>query len=62
MLSIYYDPSKRWHIEPMERKGVIQYGRMMVARAQKFVAAPFQDPNLTKMIERVRATKKTLRA
>ena len=59
MLRIYYDPSKRWHIEQMERKGVIQYGRKLVARAQKFVAAPSQDPNLTSMIERVRASKTT---
>ena len=54
MLRIDYDPSKQWHIEPMERKGVIQYGRMLVVRAQKFVAAPFRDSNVTRMIERLR--------
>lgn len=62
MLYIDHAPSERWHVQPMERHHVIQYGRTLVARAQKFVAAPFQDPNLTKMIERVRATKTVLRA
>ena len=59
MLRIHYDPRERWHIEPMERKGVLLYGRMLVARAQKFVVAPCQDPNLTKMIERMRGAKST---
>ncbi len=59
MLRIYYDPSKRWHVEPMERKGVLLYGRMLIARAQKFVVAPSQDPKFTRMIERIRGAKST---
>ena len=57
MLHINYDPRERWHVEPMERDQVIRYGRLLVARAKRFVAAPFQDQNLTNMIERVRAAK-----
>lgn len=58
MLYIDYAPCERWQVQPMERHHVIQYGRKMVSRAQQFVAAPFRDPNLTKMIDRVRATKR----
>ena len=58
MLMINREPDERWLIQQMERKHVIEFGRGFVARAKRYVAAPFRDPRLTRMMERVRPADK----
>ncbi len=54
MLYIHHDGDRRWHSESIERKDVIAHGRKLIAKANRFIAAPKQDENLLRMIERLR--------
>ena len=62
MLLVNREPDTRWLVQPMERDFIIKYGRMLVKRAKRFIAAPYEDPNLTRMIGRVRDSKSNLAA
>ncbi len=54
MLLTRYRSGERWIIEPIERNLVLKYGRHLVTLAYRYVAAPFRDSNVTRMIERLR--------
>ncbi len=47
-------PGKRWLTYPMKRSHVIDYGRNLVAIADRYVAAPREDAKITNMIQRIR--------
>lgn len=55
MLRISYGSHEQWMVEPAQSYLINKYARLLVARAKRFVAAPFRDPELTEMVKQVRA-------
>lgn len=54
LLYMNHHPSERWLKYPMQRTHVIDYGRTLVKSADRYVAAPQEDKDLTRMIQRLR--------
>ena len=54
LLYMNHHPNERWLAYPMKRPHVIDYGRTLVKLADRYVAAPQEDKDLTNMIQRLR--------